>query len=116
MDDLLCRGKPLLDLSGLELFPKAAKCVLTTKSFFFHAGDFGYGPIILEATVVGETCPAGKGVEGEGLENVDDRSGVRAGARQGLVFRESIKHSSMLQKVIPGHQAAIGGERFIAAS
>jgi hypothetical protein len=116
MDDLLCRGKPRFHLGSFESRTKPAEGVLTTKSLFFHAGDFGYGPIILEATVVGETCPAGKGVEGECLENVDDRSGVRAGARQGLVFCESIKHSSMLQKVIPGHQAAIGGERFIAAS
>ena len=55
VDDLLGWGEPLLDLSGIEIFAKAAKCVLTTKPFFFHAGDFGDRPIILESTAMGET-------------------------------------------------------------
>lgn len=55
MDDLLCRGEPLLDLIGLEIFAKAAKCVLTAKPFFFHAGDFGQLTRTADASMINDS-------------------------------------------------------------
>ena len=81
---------------------------------FVHAGDFGHRLVILKTAAMGETGAADQAVEGEGFEDVGHGRGVRAGARQGVVFGKLGDHPTAFQKVIPRHQSAIRRERLVA--
>jgi hypothetical protein len=59
---------------------------------------------------------AAKHDEREGFEDVDDGSGVRTGARQGVISRELVKHSAAFQKMVPCHQSTIRRECCVAAA
>ncbi len=110
VDDLLSNSQPVASLLCAQCRAETPEGVLTAKAATKHSKDFGNRLVILRTAGVGEALASRNTVQGKGLEDVDDRSGVRAGAWQRVVSGQILKHSCSRQKMIPRNKPPVGGK------